>query len=154
VLQAIVGTCRMLKHTYKISPAQVVEVELRVTAEATRALIEKFKELVERMAKVKATLASGGDAAPGSAKAVVNSDVEVRLPLGGLIDAAAESKRIAKDLEKNQKDIEGIEKKLANADFVARAPDDVIAEQRARLAEYQAIRVRLADALATLAGAA
>jgi valyl-tRNA synthetase len=152
VLQAIVTACRMLKHTYKLPPAQTVDVELRVTSDATRVSIEKFKDLVERMAKVKATFADG--AAPAdSAKELVSADVEVRMPLGGLIDVAAEKKRIAKDLEKSRKAIADIEDKLAKPDFVAKASEDAIAKQRARLVEEQAMVARLADALATLGGA-
>jgi len=44
-------------------------------------------------------------------------------------------------------------KKLGNANFLARAPEEVVAEQRARLAEEQARKQRLTDALATLARA-
>jgi valyl-tRNA synthetase len=72
------------------------------------------------------------------------------MPLGGLIDIAAEKSRIAKDIAKADKEIAMLDKKLGNAEFLARAPEDVVAEQRGRLAEEQARRQRLADALATL----
>ncbi|HEY1815418.1 MAG TPA: valine--tRNA ligase [Kofleriaceae bacterium] len=152
VLQEIVGACRMLKHTYKLPPAQTVEVELRVTSEASRVSIEKFKDLVERMAKVKATFADGPGAA-NSAKALVNADVEVRMPLGGLVDPAAETKRIAKDIEKSKGEIAKLEAKLGKPEFLAKAPEDEIAYQRGRLAEEQAMLARLNDALATLGAA-
>jgi valyl-tRNA synthetase len=86
----------------------------------------------------------------GSAKAVVGAGVEIVMPLGGLIDVAAEKTRIAKDIGKADKEITTLERKLGNADFLAKAPDDVVIEQRARLAEEQSRRQRLADALATL----
>jgi valyl-tRNA synthetase len=72
------------------------------------------------------------------------------MPLGGLIDVAAERSRIAKDIGKADKEIATLERKLGNADFLARAPEDIVAEQRARLADEQARRQRLAEALATL----
>jgi valyl-tRNA synthetase len=151
VLQEIVVACRMLKHTYKLPPAQSVDVELRVTSEPSRVSIEKFKDLIERMAKVKATFADGAGSA-GSAKAVVNAEVEVRMPLGGLVDAAAESKRIAKDIEKSKGEIAKLEAKLGKPEFLAKAPEDEIAYQRGRLADEQAMLARLTDALATLGG--
>src|SRR5262249_31987152 len=67
-----------------------------------------------------------------------------------LIDVAAEKTRIAKDISKAEKEISTLERKLGNADFLAKAPEDVVSEQRARLAEEQSRRQRLADALATL----
>ena len=71
---------------------------------------------------------------------------------GGLdyLDVAAEKTRIARDIGKADKEITTLERKLGNADFLAKAPDDVVAEQKARLAEEQSRRQRLADALATL----
>jgi valyl-tRNA synthetase len=91
---------------------------------------------------------------PGAAKALVGADVEVVMPLGGLIDAAVEKARIAKDVGKVDKEISTLEKKLGNADFLARAPEDVVEEQRVRLAEEQTRRQRLALALETLAATA
>jgi valyl-tRNA synthetase len=76
------------------------------------------------------------------------------MPLGGLIDAAVEKARIAKDVGTVDKEIATLEKKLGNADFLARAPEDVVEEQRVRLAEEQTRRQRLALALETLAATA
>jgi valyl-tRNA synthetase len=151
LLQDTAVACRMLKQTYGVSPAQPIAVELRITGAASRAVVERHLTIIERAAKVNATLPdAGAPVPPGSAKAVVGADIEVVMPLGGLIDVAAEKTRIAKDIGKADKEIGGLEKKLGNADFLAKAPEDVIAEQRARLAEEQARRARLADALAIL----
>jgi valyl-tRNA synthetase len=155
LLQDVAVACRMLKQTYGVSPAQTIAVEVRVGAEAARGTLERHLQVVERAAKVTVTLAAadGAPAPAGSAKTPVGADVEIVMPLGGLIDPVAEKARIAKDLAKAEKEITGLEKKLGNADFLARAPEDVVVEQRARLAEEQARRQRLVDALATLGGA-
>jgi valyl-tRNA synthetase len=152
LLQEVAVSCRMLKQTYGVSPAQSIDVELRVGSPAPRAIIEHHLGVIERAAKVAATLSADTAAATpaGSAKAVVGGDVEIVMPLGGLIDVAAEKSRIAKDIARADKEISMLEKKLGNADFLARAPEDVVAEQRGRLAEERSRRQRLADALATL----
>ncbi|HEY6174308.1 MAG TPA: valine--tRNA ligase [Kofleriaceae bacterium] len=155
LVQGVAGKCRMLKQTYGVSPAQSTDVELRVAAADQRATIERHLGVIERAAKVNPTVSAdtAAPAPPGSAKAVVGGDLEIVMPLGGLIDVAAEKSRIAKDIGKAEKEISVLERKLGNADFLARAPEDVVAEQRARLAEEQSRRQRLADALATLGGA-
>jgi valyl-tRNA synthetase len=156
LLQEVAVGCRMLKQTYGVSPAQSTDVELRVGNAEQRAVIECHLGLIERAAKVTARV-SADIAAPapaGSAKEVVGGDLEIVMPLGGLIDVAAEQSRIAKDIAKADKEIALLDRKLGNADFLARAPEDVVAEQRGRLAEEQARRRRLADALATLSGGA
>jgi len=157
LLQSTAVACRMLKQTYGVSPAQSIAVELRVASAAPRATIEKYLAIVERAAKVTATVISADGAAPtpaDAAKAVVGADVEIVMPLGGLIDVAAEKTRIAKDIGKADKEITTLERKLGNADFLAKAPDDVVAEQRSRLTEEQSRRQRLVDALATLSAGA
>jgi valyl-tRNA synthetase len=151
LVQDVVVACRMLRATYGVPPAQVVDVRLRAPDERM-ALLEQFRDLVERSARVRL----GFDAAaPGStaAKAIVGADIELVMPLGGLIDVAAEKARIARDIEKANKEIAVIEKKLANADFLARAPEEVIAEQRQRLAGEQERKARLLEAVHTLGGA-
>jgi valyl-tRNA synthetase len=160
VLQDVVGACRMLKNTYKIAPAQVAEVAIIATAPGARDTLTRFKDVMERIARIKTTidataaaaterLAAAGKGAQ-SAKSIVGPELEVVMPLGGLIDPVAERARIAKDIEKSKKEIATLEKKLGNADFVARAPEEVVAEQKARLADEHAVLVRLGDALETL----
>ncbi|HEY0195863.1 MAG TPA: class I tRNA ligase family protein [Kofleriaceae bacterium] len=153
-LQDTAVACRMLKQTYGVSPAQPIAVELRITGEASHASIDRHLSIIERAAKVEAKVSvAGPGAAPApadAAKAMIGADVEVIMPLGGLIDVVAEKARIAKDIARADKEVTGLEKKLGNADFLARAPEDVVAEQRERLAEEKARHQRLVDALATL----
>jgi valyl-tRNA synthetase len=72
------------------------------------------------------------------------------MPVGGLIVAKSEAARIKKDLAKADKEIATIENKLDNADFVARAPEEVVAEQKTRLADERSRRAALVEALDTL----
>jgi valyl-tRNA synthetase len=156
ILQDVAVACRMLKQTYGVSPAQSIAVELRVSASVRRAAIERHLPIIERAAKVTATVMtdSAAPAPADSAKAMVGAGIEIVMPLGGLIDVAAEKTRIAKDIGKADKEITTLERKLGNADFLAKAPEDVVAEQRQRLADEISRRQRLLDALATLAASA
>ncbi|HTR49901.1 MAG TPA: valine--tRNA ligase [Kofleriaceae bacterium] len=150
LVQDVAVATRMLRATYGVAPSQTVAIELRATAEAPRALLEKYKELIERSARITATLAAGGAPLAGAAKALVGADVQVLLPLGGLIDAPKEKARIEKELEKSRKEIAALEKKLANADFIARAPEEVVAEIRGRLRDEELRTKALVEALETL----
>ena len=163
LIQDVAVGCRMLKATFGIEPAKTVPVGIRVSGDR-REILVRYKDAIERTARVKAQIGpafagssealtvrdAGPDELAGVAgKEVINSEVEIVMPLGQ-IDVVAEKARIAKDIAKTDKEIVGLEKKLANADFLARAPEDVVAEQRARLAEEQARKHRLTDALAIL----
>jgi valyl-tRNA synthetase len=150
LVQDVAVACRMLRATYGVAPAQTIAVELRADA-APRETLERHCAMIERSAKLTVTIAaSAGVSLPAAAKAVVGADVQVLMPLGGLIDAPKERTRIAKEIEKSKKELAGLENKLGNADFVARAPAEVVDEIRARLQDEQRRMAALVDALDTL----
>jgi valyl-tRNA synthetase len=150
LLQSVVSTARMLRQTYNIKPNETVAVELRVFADAPRAILEKYKDMVDGRAKAKVTITTGGEPMPEAAKALVGADVQVLVPIGGLIDADAESARIQKEVGKSEKEIAALDKKLANQDFLSRAPEEVVTEIRQRLADEKQRMQVLMDALNTL----
>jgi valyl-tRNA synthetase len=127
---------------------------MRVATERARVVLVEHLAIVERSAKITASIVSmdGAVSLPGAAKTMIGAEVEIVMPLGGLIDVATEKTRIAKDITKAEREIATLEKKLGNADFLARAPEDVVAEQKSRLADEQTRRQRLVDALVTLGG--
>jgi valyl-tRNA synthetase len=73
------------------------------------------------------------------------------LPVAEFIDLAAERSRLAKEITARRADIDRVSRKLANADFMTRAPEEVVEENRERLAEAEAAKVKLEGALARLA---
>ena len=85
----------------------------------------------------------------GSAQFVLNEAV-VALPLGDVIDFARERARLEKDLKKAEDEIARFDAKLGNEQFVAKAPEDVLEEQRTKRAEAQALAQRLREAVARL----
>jgi valyl-tRNA synthetase len=150
LIQEVTVATRMLRATYNVPPSWSVPIEVRAGDEEKRGVLERHRDIVENGAKVTVTLLASGGHVAQSAKAVIGADVEVVMALAGLVDIEAEKGRIGKEIGKVDKDIAGLEKKLENADFLARAPEDVVAEQRGRLADEQARRTRLVEALAAL----
>ena len=94
------------------------------------------------------------DAAPAdSVQLVVRGEVAA-LPLAGVIDLAAERARLAKEMAKADADIARVDAKLGNANFVARAPEEVVEEEKEKREEAQASKAKIAEALDRLKGAA
>ena len=89
------------------------------------------------------------DAPAGRALAGVSGELQVLLPIDGLVDLDALKGRLSKDLSKAEKEIAGLQKRLDNPNFADKAPAAVVAECRANLAEAetqaQLSRKRLAD---------
>jgi valyl-tRNA synthetase len=90
-------------------------------------------------------------AATPAAKALagVSGELQVLLPIEGLVDLEALRARLDKDIAKADKEIKGLAGRLANPNFAGKAPPEVVAECRANLAEAEAqaqlARQRLAD---------
>ncbi len=85
----------------------------------------------------------------GSAQFVLGEAV-VALPLGDVIDFAKERARLEKDLKKAEDEIARFDAKLSNEQFVSKAPEEVLAEQREKRGEAQALATRLREAVARL----
>jgi len=83
---------------------------------------------------------------------VVRGEVAA-LPLKGVIDLAAERTRLGKEMAKCDADITRVEQKLGNADFLKRAPEDVVEGEREKRAEAEKRKAKLAEALQRLEGA-
>jgi valyl-tRNA synthetase len=81
----------------------------------------------------------------------VVGETTAAIPLGDVIDFAKERVRLEKELKKAQEEIARFDAKLNNADFVARAPEEVIDEQKEKRADAAAMAVRLKEAVSRLA---
>jgi valyl-tRNA synthetase len=90
------------------------------------------------------------DAVPKAAAQIVLDEAIVALPLEGVIDFAAEKARLAKELERIAKDTGGIEGRLNNPGFVAKAPPEVLAEARDRKLELETRKAKVDEALKRL----
>jgi valyl-tRNA synthetase len=114
------------------------------------------KDRLARNGGVIETLARLSSSAPadvipkGSAQFVLGEAV-VALPLGDVIDFARERARLEKDLKKAEGEIARFDAKLGNEQFVAKAPEEVLTEQREKRAEAAALAARLTEAIARLA---
>ena len=143
----------VLVFLFKLPPGKRVEILVRSEDPAVRALIGRIHPLIVHLAKLQALrLLEPHEAAPKESATQVVRGAEVALPLAGLVDLAAERARLTKDREKLQKEAAGIEAKLQNAGFRAKAPPEVIAGAEGRLAEIKVDLERLLSTLQRLGG--
>jgi valyl-tRNA synthetase len=78
--------------------------------------------------------------------------IELYLPLGGVVDLEAERARLRAELTRLAQQIDGLQARLANEQFVARAPAAVVQKERDRLQEQETLRDTLAERLQVLGG--
>ena len=118
-------------------------------ADATAAeRLARNKDVILTLARL--TSADTANAIPKGSAQFVLGEAVVALPLGDVIDFAKERARLEKDLKKAQDEIARFDAKLGNEQFVAKAPEEVLTEQREKRAEAAALAVRLSEAIARL----
>jgi valyl-tRNA synthetase len=123
-----------------------------VASKETRQRAGRWDEALKRLARLAAI--SFADTPPaGSVQLLVRGEIAA-LPLAGVIDLVAERGRLEKELGRIGDDIARIDKKLGNAEFMARAPEEVVEEQRERRDEATGRQKKVREALERLKGAA
>ena len=116
--------------------------------EATAARLETHRPAIERLARIEGVEAAAS--APKASLQIVVGEATYALPVGDVIDLKAESTRLQKEIKKLADEVGKIDAKLANAAFVARAPEEVVEEQRERRAQAEQTGARLSTALERL----
>jgi len=147
----LITAIRSTRSDLNVPAGAKVPLTLVGTSAETAKRLETYKALVERLARVEnVQLVSE---APKGAVRIVMDEATASLDIASLIDLKTEIVRLEKEVARLKGEIEGIAKKLANEQFVAKAPPEVIEEQHTRRAAAAAAVEKLSDALAQLKAA-
>jgi valyl-tRNA synthetase len=120
--------------------------------EETKARADRWREVFKSPLGRLSAISFADAPPPGAVQIVVRGEVAA-LPLAGVIDLAAERTRLEKEMAKVKGDIARVDAKLANADFLKRAPEEVVEGEREKREEAEARRLKIVEALARLAKA-
>jgi valyl-tRNA synthetase len=132
-LKATIQGIRNIRGEMNISPSKLIPLFLKNGENKDKENLTKYENLISSLAKLThITWLETTDETPVSATALV-SQMEVLIPMAGLIDKNAELKRLSKELEKINKELFRAQAKLNNPKFVANAPIDVIDKEKTRL---------------------
>ncbi len=115
---------------------------------AAQARASRHADTLKRLARLSEI--GFAPAAPAQAAQVAARGLVAALPLAGVVDLAAEKTRLQRETKKLEGDVARVDAKLGNADFMARAPEEVVDEQRERRAEAVARIEKMQAALARL----
>ena len=132
-IQKIVTMIRNIRGEMHVSPAKKISVIFDKGNSHDKLCAEKYAHYVKTLAKIDAiSWRSSNEKLPPSATAI-SDQLEIHIPLAGLIDRDAELVRIKKEMEKCEKTKAQTEGRLNNSTFVDKAPAEVVAEVRAQL---------------------
>ena len=119
---------------------------LRGASDENQKRCDTHSEIIKRLARLETMEQHSGDAPKGSIQDILD-EATIILPLADVIDIDQERARLQKEIEKVSADIEKIEKKLSNENFLQKAPEEVVEEQKNRKAEAETMREKLNQAL-------
>jgi len=142
----IVGI-RKIRSEMDIPPSKPLPILLQNWTESDKARFENNDIFINSLAKIEsAQWLQEGEDAPDSATALCG-EMQILIPLAGLIDKEAETARLNKEIEKIQKGLAGVEGRLSNPNFTDRAPADVVEQVRKQAEEQKVALAQLQQQL-------
>ncbi|MDX8381769.1 MAG: valine--tRNA ligase [Ghiorsea sp.] len=133
----IVNSIRSIRGEMNVSPGKKVDAHFAVSDEVKAELEPQSKVLIS-LAKLESITWVAADAEVENAAIAPLAELKIFLPLAGLVNVAEELTRVAKNMEKIQKEMGGLSGRLNNQKFVDSAPEAVVTKARADLAELEA----------------
>jgi valyl-tRNA synthetase len=144
-LKGVITGVRNIRGEMGISPAKELHILINNGSGNDQERLNANRNFLMKLASLeKITWLEVGDEAPMSATQLVG-EMEVLVPMAGLIDKDAELARLDKEIDKLDKDVARIEGKLSNQKFVANAPEAVVAKEREKISQFSAAQEKLTE---------
>ena len=136
-LKAVIVAMRTIRSESNIPPGEALDMLVGNATPTDIDRISRHKQSLEKLAKIKIiTVLSVNDEQPPALSALAGT-LEIMVPLAGVVDIDKELGRLDKELERLATEKVRLAGKLSNENFVARAPADVVAKERAKLADLE-----------------
>ena len=141
----LIEAIRSIRSEMAIPANAPLRLALVQPSERAQAYLERWRATLERMARIEGV--DVVEEAPAGSVAILVGDGQAALPLAGLIDFSAERARLDKEIARERAEIAKVDMKLNNSEFLFRAPEEIIEENRER---REAARVRIGKLEAAL----
>jgi valyl-tRNA synthetase len=143
----IINGIRNIRGEMEVPPSKQIAVILSCDSDESLRLMRHNESYIISLARVSDLAIGQGIEQPGDASIQVAGDIQIFVPLKGLVDVAAEEERLLKEIGKIEKEIEMFSKKLESPAFVDRAPAEIVAKERQKLAEVNGKKQVLEESL-------
>jgi hypothetical protein len=150
IIEAIDGL-RTIRGESNLSPALRIEAQIQSDDANVRATLERWRAYLLPLAGLAKVSVGPLGAKPAQAAADIRAQMEIYVPLAGVIDLDEERERLAKEIDKAEREIAQIQKKFENPNFAARAPAEVVEKDKARIIELTSRIAKLGETSKRLA---
>ena len=145
----LISSVRTVRSEMNVPAGSQVPLLIRDAGPVTVRRLATHRDVILRLARLSSVESHDGAAPHGSVQSVLD-EATLILPLAGIIDLDQERARLRKEIDRLTGEIAKVDKKLGNADFMAKAPEEVVEENRDRRADAAAAVEKLKGALAML----
>jgi valyl-tRNA synthetase len=150
LLMGVIGVIRNIRSEMLVPPSARIEVTLICPDQARAELIERESATIINLARCATLTVRKEGIRPKGAAAGLYEDLEVFIPMQGLVDIDKETARLAKDRDKLTQDLQRTEGKLKNEKFVNNAPPEVVEKEREKISLLKASLLKIEEGLARL----
>ena len=145
----LISEIRSIRSEMNIPPKVEIDLRLAGMSETTRERLVAHRDVIQHLGRLKSANGLDGAIPAGAIQSVID-EATIVLPIADVVDLSGERERLEKDIAKIAVEIEKTNKKLSNEKFIAKAPEEVVAENRERLADEQRKMEKLEAALERL----
>lgn len=145
----LIASIRSVRSEMNVPPSVRMPAFIKQASPATQSCLIRHGALIESLARLECVELIEQDSMQSAARIIVG-EATVILPLAGIIDVSGEQKRLTKEINKLDAEMKKMAAKLHNAAFIAKAPAEIIEEQKTRMIEAQSIKARMEEALVNL----
>ena len=137
-MKGIIVAIRTIRSEANIPPATTLEVTVANTSELDRDRLQRNGTFLQRLSKSASIIPIDNHDAETASLMALFGELEVRVPMAGLVDVTAELTRLDKEIAKAEAEKARLNGKLTNAKFIERAPADIVAAERQKLTQVDA----------------
>ena len=149
-IKGIIVAIRNIRGEMDISPAKAIPVFLNKGTESDQAKLEEYRPYLEKLAKLESIQwLNPGEEVPAAATQL-HGEIEILVPMAGLIDVDAERARLEKEIAKLETGMKAVSAKLNNKKFMDNAPEAVIAKERGKAQQMSGALTALQEKLEEL----
>lgn len=150
-IKNLIVAVRTVRSEMNIAPGKPLSILLNKGTDRDKTYLNRNKHLIHSLARVTETTWLSPTEKPPESAMTLLGELEILIPMAGLIDKKEESDRLNREISKLVKETERIESKLQNANFVDRAPQEVVTKERDKLEELKTSLLKLENQLEKIA---
>jgi valyl-tRNA synthetase len=146
-IMEVISAIRNIRGEMEVPPSKEIAVILSCGSDESLRLMKHNEGSIIGLVRISDLAIGRNIEQPQDASIQVAGDVQIYVPLKGLVDVEAEEQRLLKEIGKIEKEIEQFSRKLESPAFVDRAPAEIVAKERQKLAEVNGKKLVLEDSL-------